>query len=33
VRRTPTELFYRITYFLVLFISLALIWQGATLIQ
>ena len=29
VRRTPTEPFYRITYFLMLAISLALIWQGA----
>jgi uncharacterized membrane protein YfcA len=30
VRRTPTEPFYRITYFLMFAISLALIWQGAT---
>jgi uncharacterized protein len=29
VRRTPTEPFYRITYFLMFAISLALIWQGA----
>jgi len=28
VRRTPTEPFYRITYLLMLGISLALIWQG-----
>jgi uncharacterized membrane protein YfcA len=28
-RRTPTELFYKITYLLMLVISLALIWQGA----
>ena len=28
VRRTPTELFYKIAYLLVFFISLALIWQG-----
>ncbi|HEY1364851.1 MAG TPA: sulfite exporter TauE/SafE family protein [Xanthobacteraceae bacterium] len=28
-RRTPTELFYQITYVLMLVISLALIWQGA----
>ncbi len=27
-RRTPTELFYKIAYLLVFFISLALIWQG-----
>jgi uncharacterized membrane protein YfcA len=32
VRRTPTELFYKITYFLVFFISLALIWQGTSLL-
>ena len=32
VRRTPTELFYKITYFLVFFISIALIWQGTTLL-
>jgi uncharacterized protein len=29
VRVTPTELFYRLAYWLVLFISLALIWQGS----
>ena len=29
VRRTPTELFYRIAYVLVFLICLALIWQGA----
>ena len=29
-RRTPTELFYRITYLLMFLISLALIWQGAS---
>ena len=28
VRRTPTELFYRIAYILMLLISLALLWQG-----
>jgi uncharacterized protein len=28
VRRTPTELFYRIAYVLMLLISLALLWQG-----
>jgi hypothetical protein len=33
VRRTPTEPFYRITYFLMLAISLALIWQGAASIR
>ena len=27
-RRTPTELFYRIAYILMFFISLGLIWQG-----
>ena len=27
-RRTPTELFYKITYLLMLVISLALLWQG-----
>ena len=32
VRRTPTELFYKITYVLVFFISLVLIWQGTNLI-
>ena len=32
VRRTPTELFYRISYFLVFFISIILIWQGTNLI-
>jgi uncharacterized protein len=31
-RRMPTELFYRIAYFLVLFISLGLIWQGLSAI-
>jgi uncharacterized protein len=31
-RRTPTELFYKITYLLMLVISLALIWQGAAVI-
>ena len=31
-RRTPTELFYQITYVLMLVISLALIWQGAAAI-
>ena len=31
-RRTPTELFYKIAYFLVFFISFALIWQGAAAI-
>lgn len=30
VRVTPTELFYRIAYWLVLAISLALLWQGVT---
>jgi uncharacterized protein len=29
-RRTPAELFYRITYLLMVFISLALVWQGAS---
>jgi hypothetical protein len=29
VRITPTELFYRIAYVMVFFISLGLIWQGA----
>ncbi|MGA7486951.1 MAG: sulfite exporter TauE/SafE family protein [Xanthobacteraceae bacterium] len=28
-RRTPTEMFYKITYLLMLVISLALMWQGA----
>ncbi len=28
VRKTPTELFYRITYILMFAISLTLIWQG-----
>jgi uncharacterized protein len=28
VRRTPTELFYRIAYILLLIISLVLLWQG-----
>ena len=32
-RRTPTELFYRITYLLMFVISLALIWQGASAIR
>ena len=32
-RRTPTEPFYRITYLLMFFISLALIWQGASAIH
>jgi len=32
-RRTPTELFYRITYLLMFLISLALIWQGASAIR
>ena len=31
-RRTPTELFYRIAYILMLFISLGLIWQGVSAI-
>ena len=31
-RRTPTELFYKIAYLLMLFISLGLIWQGASAI-
>jgi len=31
-RRTPTELFYRITYLLMFLISLALIWQGGSAI-
>ena len=31
-RRTPTELFYKIAYLLVLVISLALIWQGTSMI-
>jgi uncharacterized protein len=30
VRVTPTELFYRIAYWLVLAISAALLWQGTT---
>jgi uncharacterized membrane protein YfcA len=29
VRRTPTDLFYRLAYILVFFVSLALTWQGA----
>ena len=29
VRRTPTELFYKIAYVLMFLISLGLIWQGA----
>jgi uncharacterized membrane protein YfcA len=32
-RRTPTELFYQITYLLMFFISLALIWQGSSAIH
>ena len=28
VRKTPTELFYRIAYVLMFLISLALLWQG-----
>jgi uncharacterized membrane protein YfcA len=28
VRRTPTEIFYRIAYGLVFFVSIALVWQG-----
>ena len=32
-RRTPTELFYRITYLLMFLISLALIWQGVSAIH
>jgi uncharacterized membrane protein YfcA len=32
-RRTPTELFYKITYLLMFLISLALIWQGATALR
>jgi uncharacterized protein len=32
-RRTPTELFYKITYLLMLVISLALIWQGAAAVR
>ena len=28
VRRTPTELFYKIAYVLMFLISLGLIWQG-----
>src|SRR5262249_57765239 len=31
-RRTPTELFYKVAYLLVFFISLGLIWQGASAI-
>jgi uncharacterized protein len=31
-RRTPTELFYKIAYLLVLVISIALIWQGASIV-
>ncbi len=30
VRMTPTEIFYRLSYVLVLVISLALVWQGAS---
>ena len=32
-RRTPTELFYRITYVLMFLISLALIWQGVAALR
>jgi uncharacterized membrane protein YfcA len=31
-RRTPTELFYKIAYLLVLVISIALIWQGVSIV-
>jgi uncharacterized protein len=30
VRITPTEVFYRIAYWMVLFISSGLLWQGIT---
>jgi uncharacterized membrane protein YfcA len=30
VRRTPTEVFYRIAYVLLLMISLTLLWQGCS---
>jgi len=29
VRKTPTEQFYKIAYFLMLLIAVALLWQGA----
>ena len=29
-RRTPTELFYKLAYLLMLLISLALLWQGTS---
>jgi uncharacterized membrane protein YfcA len=32
-RRTPTELFYKIAYLLVFVISLALIWQGTSVLM
>ena len=32
-RRTPTELFYKITYVLMFLISLALIWQGVAALR
>jgi uncharacterized membrane protein YfcA len=32
-RRTPTELFYKITYLLMAVISLALIWQGVAAVR
>ena len=32
-RRTPTELFYKIAYLLMLVISLALIWQGIAAVR
>src|SRR5437773_2507251 len=32
-RRTPTELFYKITYALMAVISLALIWQGVAAVR
>jgi uncharacterized membrane protein YfcA len=31
-RRVPEELFYRIAYFLMFLVALALIWQGASAI-
>jgi uncharacterized membrane protein YfcA len=30
VRKTPADLFYKIAYILMLFVSIALIWQGAS---
>ena len=30
VRRTPTEIFYRIAYVLLLMISVTLLWQGCS---